>query len=104
MKSENINHEFLDPVLKGETVDHYHHLGISSDDEIVAQMSDLRAVIMGGSGPRMDEFARQWSEEHDGAEIIAFPRRSASPPATQQACCSSPTAWACPVRRSQCRN
>lgn len=74
MKNENINHEFLDPVLKGEAVDHYHHLGVASDDDIVAQMSDLQAVIMGGSGPRMDDFARQWSHEHGGAEILAFPK------------------------------
>lgn len=74
MKTENINHEFLDPVLAGEQVDHYHHLGVSSDDSIVAGMGGLRAVIMGGSGPRMDEFARQWSAEHDDAEIVAFPK------------------------------
>lgn len=74
MKTENINHEFLDPVLAGEQVDHYHHLGVSSDDSIVAGMSGLRAVIMGGSGPRMDEFARQWSAEHGDAEIVAFPK------------------------------
>lgn len=74
MNTENINHLFLDPVLNGDEVDHYHHLGISSDDEIVAQMGDLRAVIMAGSGERMDDFAQQWSAENGGAEIIAFPK------------------------------
>ena len=74
MKTENINHLFLDPVLSGEEVDHYHHLGISSDDDIVARMGGLRAIIMAGSGERMDDFARQWSAEHGDAEIIAFPK------------------------------
>lgn len=74
MKTENINHEFLDPVVAGDQVDHYHHLGVSSDDAIVAGLGGLRAVIMGGSGPRMDEFAHRWSAEHGDAEIIAFPK------------------------------
>ncbi len=35
MKSEHINHTFLDSVLSGEQVDSYYHLGITSDDPLI---------------------------------------------------------------------
>jgi uridine phosphorylase len=74
MHDEHINHEFLDAVLAGQQVDSYYHLGVTSDDPVLERMRGLRAVIMGGSGARMDEFAQRWSDEHDGAEVIAFPK------------------------------
>ena len=74
MKSEHINHTFLDSVLSGEQVDSYYHLGITSDDPLIEKMLELRAVIMGGSGNRINEFAQLWSAEHEDAEIIRFPK------------------------------
>lgn len=74
MNDEMINHLFLDPVLAGDGVDSYYHLGISSDDPLLEQMRDVRAVIMGGSGARIISFAERWSREHDDAPILAFPK------------------------------
>lgn len=74
MHSTRINREFLDPVLAGEQVDVYYHLGITSTDPMIEQMRDLKAVVMGGSGGRMDEFAQLWSAEHGNAEVLAFPK------------------------------
>lgn len=74
MHSENINRAFLDPVLTGESVDAYYHLGVSSDDPLLAKLRDIRAVVMGGSGSRMIGFAEQWSAENAGAPIVAFPK------------------------------
>lgn len=74
MHDEHINHEFLDAVLAGEHVDAYYHLGVTSDDPLLERMRDLRAVIMGGTGARMEEFAQRWSAEHGDSEVIAFPK------------------------------
>ena len=74
MKTENINHDFLDGVLTGDQVDTYYHFGVASDDPILERMRDIRAVVMAGSGERIDAFAQQWSAEHDDAEIIVFPK------------------------------
>ena len=73
MRPVGINREYLDPVVAGHRVDHYHHLGIASDDPILDRLGDLRAVIMAGSPARVDAFAQRWSREQDGAAIIAFP-------------------------------
>ena len=67
MKPQNINREFLDQVLSGHEVDSYYHLGISSDDPIVAEMSEVKAVVIGGSGGRMRSFAGQWAQERGGS-------------------------------------
>jgi uridine phosphorylase len=72
MKTENINHAFLDPVLAGEATDFYYHLGVSSDDPLLDHMRDLRAVVMAGSGGRMKEFAQRWSDMNGDAVIHAF--------------------------------
>lgn len=69
MNPENINREFLDEVLSGNEVDSYYHLGVSSDDPIVAEMRDVKAVVMGGSGGRMRAFAEQWAKERDGTSV-----------------------------------
>jgi len=74
MNTSNINHEFLDAVLSGDRVDSYYHLGITSSDPLLDQMRGLRAIVMGGSGARMDEFARSWSAENKDAAILAFPK------------------------------
>ena len=72
MKTENINHAFLDGVLGGTTEDVYYHFGVASSDPILAKLRDVKAVIMAGSGGRIKEFAQRWSELNGGAEIVAF--------------------------------
>jgi uridine phosphorylase len=74
MRPENINHAFLDPVLAGDQVDVYYHFGVASDDPVMERLRDLRAVVMAGSGHRIERFAQAWSEAHGDAEIIAFPK------------------------------
>jgi hypothetical protein len=39
---ENMNRAFLDPVVEGTSRDVYYHLGLASDDHLVAQMGDLQ--------------------------------------------------------------
>ena len=74
MKTENINHAFLDGVLSGEHEDVYYHYGVSSSDPVMDQLRGIRAVIMAGSGGRIKEFAQRWSDLNGGAEIIALPK------------------------------
>lgn len=74
MKTENINHAFLDAVLSGTSTDVYYHFGVSSDDAVMAQMRDVRAVVMAGSGGRIDAFASTWSDLNGGAEILRLPK------------------------------
>lgn len=72
MKSTGINHAFLDEVVAGRSVDVYYHLGVSSTDPILDAMRDVHAVVMGGSGHRMVEFAERWSVLNAGADVIAL--------------------------------
>ena len=74
MKTENINHAFLDGVLDGGQTDVYYHFGVASDDPILAPLRDVKAVIMAGSGGRIKEFAEHWSELNGGSDIVAFPK------------------------------
>lgn len=74
MKTENINHAFLDGVLDGSHEDVYYHFGVESSDPILAGLRDVKAVIMAGSGGRIKEFAERWSDLNDGADIVAFPK------------------------------
>lgn len=74
MKSENINHAFLDGVLDGDHEDVYYHFGVASSDPILEKLRDVRAVIMAGSGGRIKEFADRWSAINGGSEIVAFPK------------------------------
>ena len=72
MKPDNINHDFLDSVLDGGSVDVYYHLGVSSDDPVMERLRDVRAVVMAGSGNRIREFAERWSRVNGDAEVVAF--------------------------------
>ncbi|MEI6697537.1 MAG: uridine phosphorylase [Mycobacteriaceae bacterium] len=74
MRTENINHAFLDGVLDGSHEDVYYHFGVASSDPLLAKLRDVKAVIMAGSGLRIGEFAERWSELNSQAEIIAFPK------------------------------
>ncbi len=74
MRDENINHAFLDGVLTGEHVDVYYHFGVASDDPILEPFRDVRAVVLAGSGDRIDEFARRWSGQRGGAPIVELPK------------------------------
>jgi uridine phosphorylase len=71
---ENMNRAFLDPVVEGTSRDVYYHLGLASDDHMVAQMGDLRAIVMAGSGERIDTFAQRWSASHGDAPILHVPK------------------------------
>ncbi len=73
MHDENINHAFLDGILAGE-VDVYYHFGVASDDPVLEQFRDVRAVILAGSGERISEFAQRWSALHDNAPIVGLPK------------------------------
>ncbi len=74
MKTENINHAFLDGVLDGSHQDVYYHFGIASSDPVLEKLRDVKAVILAGSGGRISEFAERWSAMSGGAEIVAFPK------------------------------
>jgi uridine phosphorylase len=74
LKTENINHAFLDGVVDGSHEDVYYHFGVASTDPVLAKLRDVKAVIMAGSGGRIKEFAQRWSELHAGSEIVAFPK------------------------------
>ena len=73
MKTANINHAFLDGVVDGSHEDVYYHFGVASSDPLLAQLRDVRAVIMAGSGGRIKEFADHWSAI-TGSQIVAFPK------------------------------
>ena len=74
MHDENINHAFLDGVLSGERVDVYYHFGVASDDPVLEGFRDVRAIILAGSGDRIDEFAQRWSALHGDAPVVALPK------------------------------
>ncbi|MCX8526958.1 MAG: hypothetical protein ORN20_02330, partial [Candidatus Nanopelagicales bacterium] len=74
MKPENINFEFLSGVLDGSHPDVYYHFGVTSGDELLERMRGVRAVILAGSGERIEEFARRWSTINAGADITEFPK------------------------------
>ena len=74
MRTEYINHAFLDGVLVGCHEDVYYHFGMASSDPLLTKLRDVNAVIMAGSGSRITEFAQRWSELNGGTEIVAFPK------------------------------
>ena len=74
MKKENMNTAFLDGVLKGEYPDFYYHLGVDSNDPILEKIKDVKAIVLGGSGGRMIEFAEKWSRKRKNKKIYAFPK------------------------------
>ena len=74
MRTENINHEFLDGVVAGQHEDVYYHFGVSSTDPLLEELRGIRAVIMAGSGGRIKEFAQRWSDLNGGTPVLAFPK------------------------------
>jgi len=74
VKTENINHAFLDGVLDGTREDVYYHFGVASSDPLLDKLRGVRAVVMAGSGSRIVEFAQRWSELNGGTEVVAFPK------------------------------
>jgi uridine phosphorylase len=74
VRTENINHAFLDGVIDGTHEDVYYHFGVASSDPLLDKLRDVRAVIMAGSGGRINEFTERWSELNAGTEIVAFPK------------------------------
>jgi uridine phosphorylase len=74
VKTENINHAFLDGVLDDSHEDVYYHFGVASSDPILKKLVGVQAVVMAGSGGRIKEFAVRWSELNGGSEIVALPK------------------------------
>jgi len=74
VRTENINHAFLDGVLDGSHEDVYYHFGVVSSDRLLTKLRDVKGVVMAGSGSRIKEFAERWSELNGGTEIVAFPK------------------------------
>lgn len=74
MRTENINHAFLDGVLNGSHDDVYYHFGVASTDRLLAKLREVKAVVMAGSGGRIKQFAQRWSALNAGSEIVAFPK------------------------------
>lgn len=74
MKDENINHAFLDGVVAGRHEDVYYHFGVASHDPVLRRFRDVRAVILAGSGDRINELAQSWSHLRGGAGIICLPK------------------------------
>ncbi len=74
VRDSGINHEFLDDVVAGRTVDHYYHLGTASDDPLLDKWREVRAVVLAGSGQRVGQLAAQWSRTHQGAAVVALPK------------------------------
>jgi uridine phosphorylase len=72
VKTENINHAFLDGVLDGSHDDVYYHLGVASTDPILAALSDVKAVVLAGSGGRIKDFAEHWSMRNGRTPIVTF--------------------------------
>ncbi len=73
MNVENMNREFLDKVLRGETEDHWYHFGITSTDPALHALRDVQAVIVAGSGERTAKFASDWASRRN-AEVVSFPK------------------------------
>lgn len=74
MKKENMNTAFLDAVLKGEYPDFYYHFGVDSNDPILKNFRDVKAIVLGGSGSRIVQFAERWSKKHKNKKIYALPK------------------------------
>lgn len=73
MNPEKINHAFLDGVMNGEYPDVYYHFGVASDDPILKKFRDVKAVVLCGSGGRIEEFAAIWSKKRK-RKIYALPK------------------------------
>jgi uridine phosphorylase len=74
MHTQNINHEFLDPVVAGDATDVYYHFGVSSDDPLLEHLRGVRAIVMAGSGGRIRQFAERWSAVSRDPDIVSFPK------------------------------
>ncbi|MEI6092180.1 MAG: uridine phosphorylase [bacterium] len=74
MNIENINKAYLDKVLKGQIVDHMYHIGVSSNDEILKDVCDVKAVILSGSAHRVERMAKTWAAKHKDSSVLKFPK------------------------------
>ncbi len=74
MNIEHMNKAHLDRALSGEIVDYLYHFGISSADEIINSMKDLKAIVLGGSPHRITRMAKTWSDKNKKAKLLKFPK------------------------------
>ncbi len=61
-------------MLKGDIVDHLYHFGISSSDEILNSVKDLKAIVLGGSSHRIKRMAEHWSANNKNTPLLKFPK------------------------------
>jgi uridine phosphorylase len=69
----HINHAFLNGVLRGDYPDVYYHFGVDSTDSVLDSLRGITAIVMAGSGKRVNVLAQRWSDINSGSPIIAFP-------------------------------
>lgn len=74
MNIENINKSYLDKVVNKQIIDHLYHIGISSNDKILDDIRDIRAVVLAGSTHRVERMVEVWAEKHKDKNIIKFPK------------------------------
>lgn len=72
MRTEHFNRAYLDRVLSGETVDVWYHLGTTSADTSLPLLSGLHAVVVAGSGHRIERMAQQWGARRGTALLLKF--------------------------------
>lgn len=72
MHPQNFNRAYLDRVLSGEVVDVWYHLGATSADTGLSAMRDLRAVVVAGSGHRIERMAQAWAARRGTSLLLKF--------------------------------
>lgn len=76
MKKENLNELYLRPILEGEGLDFWYHLGIANTEPFLKRMKGLKAVVVAGSGDRIRRMAHAWAELKciSISDMIHFPK------------------------------
>jgi len=71
MRPENFN-PYLTRVISGELKDYWYHLGCASDDSSLDALADLQAVVVAGSGHRIDRMAKTWAGRRGSSLTLKF--------------------------------
>lgn len=73
MNINNINKAYLDDIVKNKKLDHLYHFGISSSDDILEKLKNLKAIILTGSAIRTKRMAKTWAGKQKN--ILTFPKK-----------------------------